>query len=580
MIGTFKKIWHFAKDEHSNIIKSVIISFFNAVFYMLEMGALFFAISGVVSGSATTKTIWICLGFMLVSIIGRIFTRYLSQLQQTHAGYFMAADKRISIGQKIKRIPMGFFNESSLGNLTGICTTVLSDVEMTSAMVLVTTLSGFITTAVFVIYILFFDWRIGLIALSGVILFLLVTSAMEKKTCSAAPKRQRAQANLVENMLETVQGMAVVKSFNLTRIDDKKIDRAIENIQKTNLGMEKVIIPYTILQELVLRLASIGIMTATVLFCIKGTMEIPYGLMFIIVSFILFQHIEAVGHAASIMRVCSSSIDEACSMDNTEEMDVDGKTFSPKIHDIEFRNVSFSYENRPILDHVSITLPDKTTTAIVGPSGSGKTTVCNLVARFWDVDNGSISVGGYDVREYKLSSLMKQISIVFQDVYLFNDTIENNIRFGRPHATRDEVIAAAKKACCHNFITKFPNGYDTVIFDDGAALSGGEKQRISIARAILKDAPIIILDEATANVDPENEKALVNAIEELTQDKTIVMIAHRLKTVRNADKILVLNEGRIVQQGKHEELIHQNGIYADFVHGRKRADDWKLGVEH
>ena len=238
--------------------------------------------------------------------------------------------------------------------------------------------------------------------------------------------------------------------------------------------------------------------------------------------------------------------------------------------------MNFSYDRKPILKDVSIAIPDKTTTAIVGPSGSGKTTLCNLIARFWDTDSGTIRIGGSDVKEYTLESLMDQVSLVFQKVYLFADTIENNIKFGRPEASHDEVVDAAKKACCHDFIASLPNGYDTVIGEGGATLSGGEKQRISIARAMLKDAPIIIFDEATANVDPENEDKLQKAMEALMKDKTILMIAHRLKTVRKADQILVLDSGHIVQKGTHDELAGQDGLYRDFLDARKKAAGWKL----
>ena len=238
--------------------------------------------------------------------------------------------------------------------------------------------------------------------------------------------------------------------------------------------------------------------------------------------------------------------------------------------------MDFGYDSRQVLHDVSLTIPDKTTTAIVGPSGSGKSTLCSLMARFWDVDSGSVKIGGVDVRDYTLESLMDQISMVFQNVYLFADTIENNIKFGCPDATHEQVVEAARKACCDDFIEALPDGYNTVIGEGGASLSGGEKQRISIARAMLKDAPIVILDEATANVDPENEDRLQKAIEALTRDKTIIMIAHRLKTVRHADQILVVDHGRIVQQGTHEQLIGQPGIYAAFVGGRKQAEGWKL----
>ena len=257
-------------------------------------------------------------------------------------------------------------------------------------------------------------------------------------------------------------------------------------------------------------------------------------------------------------------------------MDIDGKDIAPKNYDITLENVEFSYENRKIIDNVSLHIPEKTTTAIVGPSGGGKTTLCHLISRFWDVDNGRILFGGTDVREYSMDSLMKNFSFVFQNVYLFGDTIANNIRFGQPEVSMEKVIEAAKKACCHDFIMSLPNGYDTLIGEGGASLSGGEKQRISIARAMMKNAPVIILDEATANVDPENERELVTAIEELTREKTIIMIAHRLKTVRKADNIIVVDKGRIAEQGTHEQLVKQDGIYKSFVRSRENAIGWKI----
>ncbi|MGN6715613.1 ABC transporter ATP-binding protein [Anaerocolumna jejuensis] len=576
MIKIFREIWRFAGAEQKNIRNSIIVNFINAIFHMLQIGAIFLTIQAIVEGGLQARTIWYILLFLLVSIAGKIGANYFSQLQQTHAGYFMAADKRIYIGNKMKLIPMGFFNQSSLGNITGICTTVLGDVEMTAPMVMVLTLGGFITTVVFTVYMLVFDWRMGLITVIGVFLFCLVTSSMEKKSRNTAPKRQKAQAELVENILETIQGMGVVKSFNLTKLDNKKVDRAIENSRAANLAMEKLITPYTIMQEVTLRIFSIGMMAAALLFYFQGTMELTYSLMFIVVSFIIFEQIESAGHGVAILRVCGSSIEQANQMNDTPVMDENGRNKEPKSHEIAFEHVDFSYEKRQILKDVTLRIKDKTMTAIIGPSGSGKTTICNLIARFWDVDSGKITIGGTDIREYTLESLMNQMSMVFQNVYLFHDTIENNIRFGNPQATRQEVIEAAKKASCHEFIMSLPKDYDTVIGEKGFSLSGGEKQRISIARAILKNAPIIIFDEATANVDPENEAHLQKAFEELTKDKTIIMIAHRLKTVRHADQILVVEDGRIVQQGNHEELILQEGIYKRFVSERKEAASWNV----
>ena len=578
MIEAFRKIWRFAGMERANINKSVAVKFLNAVFHMLEVSAIYFVIVALTQGSAGNDAAWTALAFMAVSIIGNAVTTAFSKNQQTHAGYFMAANERIKIGNLLKGVPMGFFNENSLGEVTGVCTTVLGNIEMLVPMVLVDIMGGLIGTVVFTAMILIFEWRVGLVALAGIIVYFLVVSSMEKKSAAIAPNAQKSQTALTSAVLEYVQGMGIVKSFNLSGRGDKRAQDALEFNRKSNLDMEKLMTPYTIFQELVLQSAGIAMMFVSIFCWAEGTMPIANALMCIVMSFLVFGQIKLFGMGMSMLRLASASIDRTLQTEEMEQMDEKGKTFSPKSHGIEFDNVHFSYENKEILHGIDVTLPDRTTTAVIGLSGSGKTTLCNLIARFWDVDSGSVKIGGKDVREYTLESLMEQISMVFQNVYLFADTIENNIKFGRPQATHAEVMEAARKACCADFIEDLPDGYDTVIGEGGASLSGGEKQRISIARAMLKDAPIVILDEATANVDPENEDRLQKAIEELTRDKTIIMIAHRLKTVRNADLILVVDEGRIVQKGNHGELIGQEGIYADFVLGRKEAIGWKLNT--
>ena len=576
MIEAFRKIWRFAGLERANINKSVAVKFLNAVFHMLEVSAIYFVIVALTQGNEGNSAAWTALAFMVASIIGNAVTTAFSKNQQTHAGYFMAANERIKIGNLLKGVPMGFFNENSLGEVTGVCTTVLGNIEMLVPMVLVDIMGGLIGTVVFTAMIIIFEWRVGLVALAGIIVYFLVVSSMEKKSAAIAPNAQKSQTALTSAVLEYVQGMGIVKSFNLSGRGDNRVQDALEFNRKSNLDMEKLMTPYTIFQELVLQIAGIAMMFVSIFCWANGTIPIANALMCIVMSFLVFGQIKLFGMGMSMLRLASASIDRTLQTEEMEQMDEKGKAFSPKSHEIEFKDVHFSYENKEILHGINIKLVDKTTTAVIGPSGSGKTTLCNLIARFWDVDSGSVKIGGRDVREYTLESLMEQISMVFQNVYLFADTIENNIKFGRPQATHAEVVEAARKACCVDFIETLPDGYDTVIGEGGASLSGGEKQRISIARAMLKDAPIVILDEATANVDPENEDRLQKAIEELTRDKTIIMIAHRLKTVRNADQILVVDDGCIVQQGKHEDLIVQKGIYADFVLGRKEAIGWKL----
>ena len=576
MIETFKKIWQFAGEERKNINKSVAVSFLNAVLQMFQIGAIYFVVCALTSGVQGGRTAWLALIFELISIFGGAVTASISKMYQTHAGYFMAADRRIAIADRMKRVPMGYFNDNSLGQLSGICTTVVGSIETMVPIVMVNILSGLITTAVFTLVLLVFDWRIGLIALAGIAVYLGIVSAMEKKSAAIADDTQKSQTALIEAVLETIQGMSVVKSFNLTGKGDKKLQDAIEYNRKSNLGVESVMTPYTAAQEAALQIASAAMMLAAVALWAAGSMTLPNALMVLVVSFLVFSQVKLFGMGVSMLRLAGAAIDRTVQTEQMPQMDEDGKELAPAAHDIVFDHVSFAYEQKQILHDISVTLPDKTTTAIIGPSGSGKTTFCNLVARFWDVDSGSVKIGGTDVRGYTLEALMRQISMVFQNVYLFADTIENNIKFGCPDATHEQVVAAAKKACCDDFIEALPDGYNTVIGEGGASLSGGEKQRISIARAMLKDAPIIILDEATANVDPENEDRLQKAIEALTHEKTVLMIAHRLKTVRKADQILVLADGKIVQRGRHEDLITQPGIYVDFVGGKQQTTGWKL----
>lgn len=563
--------------EKGNLQKSIVIGFLNAIFNSLLVTALYVVLKAIVENSVSTNTAWMAFIIMAVSIVGKIVTQYFSQLQRTHAGYFMVADKRINIGEKLKSVPMGYFNQNSLGQITAIETTILNDVESAVPVVLVTTLGGFLNSLVFALFMLVFDWRMGAVTLLGIVIFLLVTSAMEKKSREGVPARQEAQAILVEAVLETIQGMSVVKAFDLDNNLDKKVDRAIEESFKKNEKLEKAMTPYVAVQQLVLYVFGVTLMFCAITFYLNGSMELTKSLIMVVCSFMVYEQLKVAGSCVANMRIAEHSIDKANKIDDVPTMAEGGKDIVPATTEIKFENVDFAYEKKKILDNVSFTIPNKKMTAIVGPSGSGKTTLCSMIPRFWDVDAGAVSIGGVNVKDYTLNSLMKNVSMVFQNVYLFADTIENNIKFGKADATHEEVVEAAKRACCHEFIMALPDGYNTKIGEGGASLSGGEKQRISIARALIKDAAIVIFDEATANVDPENEDRLQNAIEELTKDKTVIMIAHRLKTVRHAEKILVLSDGKIAQEGKHDELIKEAGIYADFVNGRKEAIGWKLG---
>jgi ATP-binding cassette subfamily B protein len=575
MIKTLSKIYQFSGKMQGTMKKAILFSVLHSLFDMMSFGALAMVFSGLTDGF-TTSMIWMIFGITLASMLLKIYCSYISDFGKVQIGYFMCAEKRIHIGDRMKYMPMGYFNDHNLGNLTSVVTTTMGDIENNASMVLTNILGGYIHAAIITIVMLCIDWRIGLTILCGILLFTWCIGRLQKKSETVSPQRQQAQEALVSNVLEYVQGMLIVKSFNLGQNSNSKMRQAILDSKDKNLKLERTFVPYNMLQQIILYGTSILVIVEGLYFYLNGTMALSICLLMTVASFMLFSQLQSAGNTSSLLRLLDVSIDKVNEIDNTPVMDEHGKPINPPNYNIVFDDVSFSYGEHRILDHVSLSIPEKTVTAIVGPSGAGKSTLCNLIARFWDVDDGKITIGGIDVRDYTLDSLLTNISEVFQKVYLFADTIENNIKFGNPAASHNEVVKAAQKACCHDFIMSLPDGYDTVIGEGGATLSGGEKQRISIARAILKDAPIIILDEATSSVDPENENLLMGAISELTKNKTVIMIAHRLKTVRNADQIFVLSGGHIVQTGKHEDLIRQPGIYADFIGIRKKAIGWKL----
>ena len=576
MITVFKKIWNFAEKEQSNIRKSIIVGFLCAAFNAMQMGGVYYVLVKIFDETLSVKDIAVVLGILLISLVGKIITQYVSQLEQTHAGYFMAADKRIRIGNKLKKVPMGFFSEFSLGKITTMSTTTLSQIEMQVPMLLVLVLGGLLNTFVFALALFYLHIMVGITAVLGILAFFIVTYFMEKKSRENASEIGIAQTHLTKQVLETVQGIQVIKSYNLGGKNNKELSNAFEENCNITMKLEKTMTPYIALQRIVLGISIAAIIILSVKYYMEGNMILADAIMSMIAGFIIFEGIKAAGSSMAILRIAENSIDSLKYLEQIPEIK-EGQETSPIRHpSIEFKDVSFAYDEKTILDHISCEMKKNTITAIVGPSGSGKTTFCNLIARFWDVNTGEILIGGKNIKEYTLPHLMSHIAMVFQSVYLFEDTIENNIKFGVPNATREEVIEAAKKAMCHDFIEALPNGYDTLIGEGGATLSGGEKQRISISRAMLKDAPIVIFDETTANIDPENEDKLKAAIEELTKNKTIIMIAHRLSTIRNADQILVLNNGKIEQRGNHEELMKQGGLYKTLINMKNKATVWKI----
>ena len=578
MFDAYKRFFRFSGTEKSTWYKGMAFELLRSIFEALQFVALLIVLRALVEQNITGATAWTTLGIMVVSVAGAALCWYLAHNSEGHANYRMCGEKRIHIGERMKYMPMGYFNAQSLGSLTAAATSTMSDLESMSFAVIARTVVGMIRTAVFSLAIMCFDWRIGLVFFVGMLLFLWVNSRLLKKSRELSPGRLAAQTKLVDAVLEYIQGMSVVRAFHGDKAAKQTLNNTIKETENQNFKLERKRIPYNVLEQVVLRVTSVLAILFSIWLFLQGNMSLFTCLMMVVSAFLVYSELESAGEMFFMLPMIDASIDRVEEIDRAPRMDEGGSVQVPKSHDISFDHVDFSYGDRKIIDDVSFTIPEGTTTAIVGPSGSGKTTLTSLMARFWDVKKGSVKLGGIDVKDYSLDSLMSNFSMVFQNVYLFNDSIENNIKFGKPEANHEEVVAAAKDARCHDFIMALPDGYDTVIGEGGATISGGERQRLSIARAMLKDAPVVILDEATANVDPENEAELQAAIEALTGGKTIIMIAHRLKTVRHANQILVVDHGRIVQHGTHDQLIQQKGIYADFILNRKAAIDWKINA--
>lgn len=577
MIRIFRRFFDFCGEINKRkFTKSIFLGVLKALFEALKIPAIAVTLHGVLIGNLTVQHILLSFGIMLFSIAGNAFANYRSTMLQCEAGYGTCADKRIEIAEHLKYLPMGYFNQNSLGYITSVATNSMEALADVATRVVMMVTQGILTTAVVTLMILFFDLRIGGIAVIGVFLFFAVNGCLQKKAKTVAPVKDASDRKLVEKVLEYIQGIAEVRSYNLTGEKSKALNQAIDENTAANIKLEITFVPIMFIQSLTAKIIGVVIAAVSVAFCLNGSMELLNTVVMIIAAFILFGALDSAGSYSALLRNVDLNVSKAQSVLDIPTMDIDGQDITPTSYDIDVENVEFSYDKRKTIDGISVHIPQKTATAIVGPSGGGKTTLCHLIARFWDVDKGCVSLGGVDVKEYSMDSLMRNFSFVFQSVYLFQDTIANNIRFGQPDAPMEKVIEAAKKACCHDFIMALPDGYETIIGEGGASLSGGEKQRISIARAIMKDAPIIILDEATANVDPESEQELTAAIEALTKEKTILMIAHRLKTVRHADNILVIDGGKIVQSGTHDELMHQGGIYRRFVESRELAVGWKV----
>ena len=592
-------LWGWGKPYHGKFIGSVILAVLGVACQMVPYFCVAHIVTMMLSGEQNFSR-YVTAGIIaLCGYFGKVLFSCLSTTISHTATYYTLRDLRENITAKLARVPMGTILDTPSGQYKTTIVDRVEGMESTFAHLIPEMTANVLVPLVIAVYLFLLDWRMALLSLVTLVVGLAVMSAGMKNYPVKWEGAVKAGKQMANAIVEYIGGIEVVKAFSQSAGSYKKYSDAVNYNANYYVDWmhenQKTMSAYNAILPSVL----ICVLPCGFAFWLSGSLELSTFLSIVIFSLgligpiiaaftftddlaVLGTNVEEIsqllnaGNMASLLQMLAASMDTANSIDDTPVMDEKGADITPKSSEIVFNKVDFSYADRKILDQVSFTIPEKTTTAIVGPSGAGKTTMCNLIARFWDVNAGKITIGGTDVRDFKLDSLMKNISMVFQSVYLFADTIENNIKFGCPDATHEQVVEAAKKACCHNFISALPDGYDTVIGEGGGTLSGGEKQRIAIARAMLKDAPIIILDEATSSVDPENEDELQRAIEALTHDKTIIMIAHRLKTVRNADQILVLDNAHIVQRGTHAELIQQKGLYADFVSARQEAIGWKL----
>ncbi|MDO4721367.1 MAG: ABC transporter ATP-binding protein [Peptostreptococcaceae bacterium] len=522
------------------------------------------------------SAVWLSLLGIVASILLRYVFSYRKAKLQESIGDEVAAEERLQIGDILKRVSLGYFSENSTGDILTAITGDLSNLELMGMKLIDAVVNGYINLLAVILLMFGISPLAALTVILGAAASFVFLGNISRHSRQNAKAKQTSQERITDAALEYIRGLPIVKSFGQEGISIREWQEACSRHKEVNLKIERGVVPSNCAHFLSLKTASVLLILIAGMQTIRGSMQLPVFLLLSMFAFMIFGCIENMSDSVYMLGLIDASLDKLEAIKQAKFIDEEGKDFPISRYDIDFQSVCFGYGEKIVLQDLSFHLPQQSSTAIVGASGSGKSTICSLITRFYDVNGGRVMIGGHDVREFTCDSLLKNISMVFQNVYLFHDSIRNNIGFGKPGATEEEIIEAAKKARCHDFIIALPKGYDTLVGEGGSSLSGGEKQRISIARAMLKDAPIIILDEATASIDPENEHLIQQAISELVYGKTILTIAHRLSTIENADQILVIDEGRLLQTGTHDQLSSQPGIYRDFIDIRQRAEGWHI----
>lgn len=577
MIALMRRIFNASEKYKSRIAWAFVFSFLKGILKNAPIGLGFFALSAFYRGTATARLcLQIGMALVVILLLQMLFHHIADRLQSA-AGFLLFADKRMELGAHLRKMPMGYFTEGNIGKISSVLSTDMVFIEENCMTVLADMMSYIFSQGILLVFLFFFNVWIGLTSLCVLLLVLLVGRGLKKEALEDSAVRQAQLENLTESVLDFTEGIGIIKTYNLLGEKSKALTASFTETCRTSLAFEENHTPWQRRLNLIYGLGTALIIGLSAFLHARGLLDVPYLVGIMLFVFDLFGPIKALYGQSARLTVMNSCMDRIEAVFAERELPDTGTETIPAhsgAPEVQFENVSFAYGEKNALQNISFNLHKDQMLALVGPSGGGKSTIASLLARFWDVKSGRILVRGQDIRNVPLSDLMKQISMVFQRVYLFEDTIYNNIIMGRPTASREEVMDAAKKARCYDFIMALPDGFDTVVGEGGANLSGGEQQRISIARCILKDAPIVILDEATASVDADNERYIQQAISALCKGKTLLVIAHRLNTIRNADKILVIADGSIAEQGSHEALMAQGGIYRQFVTARENSRGW------
>ena len=575
-----KTLYEVSGSYSKKITKMLIFDIFKGIFEGVALGAILFCLikicENVFNGQPVLmKDVYVVFAISAASMIGKIIFGYLADRNKYIASYSLGAENRLYIGDRLKNVNMGYFSSNSLGDVAGGLSTVIGDLETMGVFIIEQMLVGTIQTLIMVAFVMPYDFVTAVIILLTLIAGISVNMITQRKTDRLTERLLGLKLDLSSKMLEYVRGIGITKAFGKDKNTVKELNESITKSRKGFLDVEKILVPTQFMFLLVFKIGICVIILSSLMRYFSGNVEVTKAIILIVMSFVVFSGFELAGSMQNIKGVAVQNLNSILNLRNLPVIEEGEKTEIDKA-EISMENISFSYDEAELFNNLSMTVPEGKTTALVGFSGSGKTTLCNLMARFWDVNSGDVNVGSTNIKEYKYDELLSNFSFVFQDVYLFDDTVRNNIKFGNPNATDEEMMEIAKKAQCHDFIMKLPQGYDTILQEGGSNLSGGERQRISIARAMLKRSKFVILDEATSSVDPENEKQLLMALKSLLKDKTTIIIAHKLSTVKNADQIIVLKNGAIEQIGTHDVLASEQGIYRDFIETRKQSERWEI----